>query len=175
MIRTIKLENKKLLNLLTEKGDLINTGREVSDKVESYEKEMEELDLKVQEAEKKVDITDLTDKEKEISDRVQKCIDDMNAVKQEIYKRMSEQVDHTLHEEYEEVKKRKEQAEEVRNKIAIKIQKFNDKIIPLTRTLMKPFIEDEYEDYDTIKIEDGEIVATIFSHLDDFKDNFKKK
>lgn len=175
MVRTIKIENKKLFNLLTEKGDLINTGREISDKVESYEKEMEELDLKVQEAEKKVDITDLTDKEKEISDRVQKCIDDMNAVKQEIYKRMSEQVDHSLHEAYEEVKKKKEQAEEIRNKIAIKIQKYNDKIIPLSRTLMKPFIEDEYEDYETIKIEDGKIVATIFSHLDDFKNNFKKK
>jgi hypothetical protein len=39
---------------------------------------------------------------------------------------------------------------------------------------MKPFLLDAYEDYDSLKIEGDEIVATIFSHLQDFKKNFKK-
>jgi len=174
MTKTIKLEDKKLLKLLTEKGDLISVGREISTKIEEIEKEMEEVDKLVQAEEKKVDINDLTDKEKAISDIVQKCIDDMNAIKEEIYKRMSEKVDHTLHEKYENLKKNKEDAEEERNKIAIKAQKYNDKIIPLTRKLMTPFLEDMYDDYETINVEGGEIVATIFNHLDEFKTNFKK-
>ena len=175
MKKTIKLEDKKLLKLLTEKGDLIDIGRGISDKIESYEKEMEEVDLLVQAEEKKVNIDDLVEKEKEISERVQKCIDDMNAVKKVIYARMSKEVDPELHNRYETLKKTKEDAEEERNKIAIKAQKYNDKIIPLTRKLMTPFLEDKYDDYETIKIEDGEIVATIFNHLEDFKENFKQK
>lgn len=175
MKKTIKLENKKLLNYLIEKGNLIDTGRGLSDRIEELEKEMEVIDEAIKAEEKKVNIDDLVEKEKEISERVQKCIDDMNAVKKEIYERMDKEVDHTLHTKYEDLKATKEKKEEERNKIAIKAQKYNDKIIPLTRTLMKPFLEDEFDDYDTIKIEGGEIVATIFNHLDEYKTNFKKK
>lgn len=174
MKKTITLKDKKLYDYLSKKSELIETGRDISTKLEEIEKEMDEVDLLVQAEEKKVDITDLTDKEKEITERVQKCIDDMNAVKKEIYARMDEKVDHALHTKYETLKKTKEELEEERNKVAIKAQKYNDKIIPLTRKLMTPYLEDYYDDYDTIKIEEGEIVATIFNHLDDFKSNFKK-
>lgn len=174
MTKQIILKNEKLLKLLVEKGDLINKGRAISDDISDLEKQMEEVDITVQAEEKKVDIDDLVEKEKEISERVQKCIDDMNTVKQEIYKRMSEKVDHSLHEKYEALKKEKEDKEEERNKVAIKAQKYNDKIIPLTRKLMTPYLEDLYDDYNTIELKDGEIVATIFNHLDEFKDNFKK-
>lgn len=174
MKKIIKLEDKKLFEYLTKKSTLIEEGRGISTELEKIDTEMEELDKLIQDEEKKVDITDLTDKEKEITERVQKCIDDMNSVKKEIFKRMDEKVDHTLHAKYETLKKEKEEKEELRNKTAIKAQKYNDKIIPLTRKLMTPFLEDEFDDYETIKIEDGEIVGTIFNHLDEFKTNFKK-
>jgi len=173
--RTVKLESEKLKKLLLEKSDFITKGRAKSEEIEALEKELTEIDLKLQEEEKKVDISDLHEKEKSLTERVSQCVEEMNLIKKEIYDRMKAQVPSELHDKYDEIKKKKEELEGERNKIAIKAQKYNDKIIPLSRKLMKPLLEDSYEDYESIKFENGEIVATIFNHLEDFKTNFAKK
>lgn len=170
----IKLNNKKLEEYLLKKGVLINTGRELSIKIDELDKDMETIDKKIQEEEAKVDLTDLKEREQEITKIVEKAIEDMNAIKQEIYERMKKQVEGELHTKYDELKKEKEELETERNKTAIKVQKYNDKIIPLGRKEMKPFLKDEFDDYDTLRIENGEVVATIFNHLEEFKTNFKK-
>lgn len=173
--KSVKLSNEKLLKLITEKGVLVVKGRAKSEEIELMEKEMAEIDTKLQVEEKKVDITDLLEKEKVISLKVDEAIKEMKAVKLEIFDRMNAQVPPELHTRYDELKKSKEDKETERNKIALKAQKFNDKIIPIGREMMKPFLKDQFEDYDSLYLEDGEIVATIFSHLNDFKSNFKKK
>ncbi|MCK9371047.1 Atg14 domain-containing protein [Candidatus Dojkabacteria bacterium] len=173
--RTITIENDELKALITKKGELVNKGRAVSEKIENVEKKMEEVDKKVQEEEAKVDISDLNEKQKAIGAKVDEAIKEMEAIRKEIFDRMIKQVPDGLHKQYEDLHKEKEKLEEERNKIALKAQKYNDKIIPTGRELMKPFLKDMYEDYDSLYIEDGEIVATIFSHLHDFKVNFKKK
>jgi len=173
--RTINLESAKLKKFITEKGVLVNKGRAVSEEIEVMEKEMEEINHKLIEEEKKVDITDILDKEKLLVSKVEEAIKEMDVFKKEIFERMTAQVPPELRNKYDEVKKNKEDKETERNKIALKAQKFNDKIIPLSRDLMKPFLQDQYEDYDSLYIEDDVIVATIFSHMSDFKTNFKKK
>lgn len=173
--RNITIENPKLKELILKKGELVAIGRSISEEIEDLEKAMAEGDTKIQEAEKLVNIDDLLEREKAISLKVDEAIKEMKVIKQEIYDRMIKQVPAELHTEYEEVKKKKEEAEEKRNKIALKAQKYNDKIIPIAREMMKPFLKDMYEDYDSLYIEDGEVVATIFSHLNDFRTNFKKK
>lgn len=40
---------------------------------------------------------------------------------------------------------------------------------------MKPYLDDDYDDYDTVSLQDGKVVASIFNHIEDFKSNFKKK
>jgi hypothetical protein len=57
----------------------------------------------------------------------------------------------------------------------LKAQKYTDKIIPLARKAMSEFLEDQYDDYDSLKLEDGKIVCTIFNHLDEWKANFNKR
>lgn len=173
--RTVKIENPKLKELMLKKAELVNKGREKSEEIEILELQMQEVDKQVQEEEAKVDISDLNEKQKAIGARVDEAIVEMNAVKQEIYDRMMQQVPAELHTKYDELRKKKEELEEERNKIALKAHKYNDKIIPIGREMMKPFLTDQYEDYDTLYLEDDEIVATIFSHLNDFRTNFKKK
>lgn len=173
--KTITIENPKLKDLLTKKGALITLGRAKSVEIEEIEKEMSETDLKLQEEEGKVDIKDLDERAKVIGSKVDEAIKEMEVVKQEIFARMMEQTNPELRTKYDELKKKKEELETERNKIALKAQKFNDKIIPLGREMMKPFLQDQYEDYDTLSLDGDEIVATIFSHLHDFKANFKKK
>ncbi len=173
--KTITIESDKLKELLTKKGGLIAIGRSKSDEIESIEKQMEELDVKIQAEEKKVDIKDLDEKAKTISAKVDEAIKEMQGIKEEIYARMKAQVPPEFGQQYDELKKKKEDLETERNKIALKAQKFNDKIIPLGKECMKPFLKDQYDDYDSLSLEDDEIVATIFNHLVDFKNNFKKK
>ena len=173
--KTCTIKNDKLKDLLVKKGALIETGRATSIEIEVIEKQMEEIDKKVQEEEAKVDISDLNDVQKAIGERVDKAIKEMQVVKQEIFNRMNEQVPHELHEKYEELKKRKEELETERNKVALKAQKYNDKIIPMARESMKPHLTEQYDDYDTLFLENGEVYATIFNHLVDWKANFKKK
>ncbi len=173
--KTVTIESNKLKELLIKKGELINLGRGKSALIEQVEKEMAEVDLKVQEEEKKVDISDLNEKQKVIGAKVDEAIKEMEGVKKEIFDRMIKQVPGELHTQYDELKKKKEKLELERNKVALKAQKYNDKIIPIGRELMKPHLKDMYEDYDSLYLDGGEIYATIFSHMNDFKINFKKK
>lgn len=171
----VTIENDKLKQLLVKKGELIATGRAVSEQIEALEKEMDETDKKLQEEEAKVDISDLNEVQRAIGAKVDEAIKEMEVVKKEIFDRMMKHTDPSLRTTYDELRKKKEDLETERNKIALKAQKYNDKIIPIGREMMKPFLQDQYEDYDTIQLEGDEIVATIFSHLADFKANFKKK
>lgn len=173
--RTITIENAKLKELMLKKSELIKTGRATSEEIEKLEKEMAEIDVKLQEEEAKVDISDLNEKQKAIGAKVDEAIKEMQEIKKEIFDRMMAQTPPELRTQYDELKKKKEDKENERNKIALKAQKFNDKIIPVGKELIKPFLKDMYEDYDSLSLEDGEIVATIFSHMHDFKVNFKKK
>jgi len=173
--KTVQIESDKLKKLMIEKSKLVGIGRAKSEEIEAVETEMAEIDVKLQEEEKKVDITDILDKEKVLVAKVDEAIAEMKVLKQEIFDRMNAQVPKELHTRYDELKVAKETKETERNKIALKAQKFNDKIVPLGRKLMKPFLTDMYEDYDSLYLEDNEIMATIFSHMNDFKTNFKKK
>lgn len=173
--KTVTIESNKLKELMEKKGELVTIGRGKSEEIEKVELEMEEIDKKVQEEETKVDISDLNDRQKEIAARVDVAIAEMEEVKKEIYARMIAQVPDALHKQYDELRKKKEDLETDRNKIALKCQKYNDKIIPMGRELMKPFLNDQYEDYETLYLDNGEIYATIFSHMQEFKNNFKKR
>lgn len=172
---TVTLESDKLKDLLTKKAELVNLGRGTSALIEQVEKEMEETDTALQVEEKKVNIDDLLEKEKVISLKVDEAIKEMQIIKQEIFDRMMAQTPPELRAKYDELKKKKDDLETERNKIALKAQKYNDKIIPISRELMKPHLKDQYEDYDTLYMDNGEVFATIFSHLNDFKTNYKKK
>lgn len=173
--KTVIIESDKLKSLLQKKGELITIGRAKSEEIEKLEKEMEETDKLIQEAEAKVDIADINEKQKVIGIRVDEAIEEMEALKKEIFDRMMAQTSPELRTKYDELRKKKEELETERNKTALKAQKYNDKIIPLAKEQMKPFLEDQYDDYDTLQLQGDEIVATIFNHLIDWRNNFKKK
>lgn len=173
--RTITLEDDKLRKLLQEKNDLILMGRETSVEVEIKEDELAAIDKEIQAAEKKADVTEFDKQAKAITEDFNAVIARMETVKREMLAHIKATVPPELYTKYEDKVKEKEELEKKRNKIGLKVQKFNDKIIPWTRKLMRPYLEDSYEDYDSIRIENGEIVGTIFSHIEMFKENFAKK
>lgn len=172
--RELKIENEELKELIKEKSKLVLEGRTKSEEIEAIEKELSEIDKSLQEEESKVDLSEFKKKEASITKRMDQCIADIQEHKNAVYAKIKAETPQEIRDKYEELSKLKEEKETERNKIALSAQKYNDKIIPLSRELIKPFLQDEYEDYDSVFLKDGEINCTIFSHLDDFKTKFNK-
>ena len=173
--RTVVLENDKLKSLLEEKTDLVLIGREKSQEIEDIERNMDAIDKEIQGIEKQTDTKDIDAKAKVITDEMNEILERAKLVKDELKARLKAAVPQMLVDQYEENDKKKTELEEERNKIALKVQKKNDKIIPLGRKLMAPYLQDEFEDFDTLRLEEGKIIATIFSHLDMFKQHHAKR
>ena len=174
-MRTITINNEKLNKLLSEKEALILEGRATSELIETKESELEAIDKQVQEIEKTVDIKDLEEKANEATEAFNLAVKQMEAVRNEIFARMSKAVPNELKTKYEDIKKEIEELEIKRNKIALNAQKRTDKIIPLARKEMAKFIEDEFEDFESLKLENGIIVGTIFNQVEEFKQNYLKR
>lgn len=173
--RTVVLEDERLKTLLNEKEELVLTGRTMSDDINAMEVEMEEIDHQLVELEKAVDISDLKAKADELTGQVNAFLQQMEELNKQTRERITAAMPPELKEKYDVLKKTKEDKEIERNKIALKVQQKADKIIPLGQKVMKQYLLDEYDDYDTLRIENGQVVGTIFNHLDDFKKAFKKK
>ncbi len=73
-----------------------------------------------------------------------------------------------------EVLKQKEKLERERNKVALKVQKIKDKVVPIIQKEVRPLLKDEYDDIETAKLKDGKIVIETFNHIEDFKKKFRK-
>lgn len=173
--RKVTLESPRLKDLLVKKGELVNSGRKLSEDIEFVEAELEKTEAQIMAAEKKVDIGDLNVTANDLTDQLNVLIAKMEEVKKDIYARMKEEIPVVLYNKYDEIKENKEKMESERNKIALKVQKANDRIIPLGRKTMQPFLENEFEDYNTLELEDGKVVGTIFSHLQEFETKFRDK
>src|SRR3990167_7749187 len=173
--KTITLESDKLKKLLEIKAELVTQGRVISDEITQKEADMEQIDKEIQAIEKTVETDDIKKRAEETTRRFNEVVKDMDLVKKELYDKMKAGVGSELPAKYEAAKEETEQLENKRNKIALKVQKYTDKIIPLGRKLMRPHLEAEGDDYDTLRIENGWIVGTIFNHFDDYKKAFYKK
>lgn len=172
--RKIELKNDKLKELLQKKGKLIEEGRAISAQLDSMDARMTDIDNELMEEEKKIDITDLNFNAEKLTARFNNLKAEMDELNAAVKERLSSQVPAHLREEYDTLNSKKKELEEERNKIAMNAQKHNDKIIPLVRKLLKDHLQNEYEDFGSVKVEDGVIKGEIFSHLEDFKERFSK-
>ena len=173
--RQIKLEDTKLLKLLKEKDEVRKEGISLSEEIDVIEEEMRVIDTEVKGVEATLQADDLKKEAEGITEEFNAVLKKMEDVKKRATDRLHLIVPQELKDKYQAKKNEKEDLEHKRKRAGLKIQKINDKAIPLGRRLMKPFIENEYEDYDSIRLENGEIVATLFSHLDDFQKNFMQR
>lgn len=173
--RTVTLSDPKLTKFVKEKGDMVLEGRKISEEIDTVEAEMTTIDQEVVALEKAVDISDLKSEADKLTEEFNAVTTKMEALNTQIRDRMKQSVPQEFKDKYDNKKKEKDELESKRNKVALRIQKWNDKIIPLARKIMATFIENEFEDYDTLRLENGEVVGTIFNHLEDWKKTFFNK
>lgn len=173
--KTVILEHPKLRKLLEEKNRMVLEGRELSVDIEQLDEEMRLIDEAIQKEEGKAEVSDLKVKANQLADQMKELVNQMEDIRKTLYSRAREKVDKSLINDYESKKKLKETKEEERRKIALRVQKWNDRIIPLSRRLMKPALKDEFEDYYSLVMENDKITGTIFNHLEEFKTRFRDK
>lgn len=173
--RVHTIDNPKLKELLEKKTDLVLEGREVSLEIEEKEAKMDEIDKAIQEVEKTANIKELDPLVEDITNRMNKLMEEMEVVKKELYERCRKVVPVNMTLDYEQAKLDKEELENKRNKIGLKIQKIKDRIIPMTQKIAKPLLEDEFEDFGDLRIENNQVIIEIISHLEAWKEARAKK
>ena len=173
--RTVFLEDPKLKRLLEERESMILDGRKLSADIDEKEREMDEVNQELLTVEATVDVDDLRQEAEKLTVQFNSVMSAMEDNQKKVRERLHQIVPQELKNKYDNKKKEKEDLENKRNKIALRVQKWNDRIIPLGQKVMSAFIQNEYEDYDTLRIENGQVVATIFNHFEDWKKIFFSK
>jgi len=170
----MQLTNKKILNLLTEKDELVSQGRQVSKEIEKLEYKIKNCEDRERAITLKVEPKELGDKaealKKEINDKIkifEKLADD-------IVKEKLKAIPTELEKKHKDLMAEKEKLERDRNKLALKVQKIKDKVVPLIKKEVEPLLK-EFEDIETVEVKSGVAEIKVFSHLEEFKKNFKKK
>lgn len=170
----VEIENKKLHDLIVEKDILVEEGRAISRKIETADMKIKRFE------EKEKRITAKIVPPKELTDRGDELVKQVTALNTELTNIANAINDSKLAAIPEEMKndhmkllKEKEVLERDRNKVALKVQKIKDKVVPMVQKFVKPMLK-EYDDIETAKTKNGKVVITTFNHLEDFKAKFRR-
>jgi len=173
--RKIELENDQLKTFLIEKGEVVNDGRKLTTDIELIEKKQATINNELLDHEKKIDISQFDAEIAEVTELINTANERSNDLKKRIGEHLKANAPQDLIDEYHSLDAKRKELEKERSQLAIQAQKYNDRIVPLARDLLKPHLENEYEDYETLKIEGDKVAGYIFSWLDDWKKKFAQR
>lgn len=172
----ITIENKKLYDLIRTKDTLVNGGRKISRDIEANEIKIKRFEEKEKRITGKVTVAkELTDRGDEISRELQRLSKELEGIANKITQEKLAAIPQEMKDDHNKLLQENEKMERERNKIALKVQKVKDKIIPIVQQHVKPLIG-EYEDIETAKAsdKDGVVHISTFSYLEDFKAKFRR-
>jgi predicted nucleic acid-binding Zn-ribbon protein len=170
----IELDNPKLYKLIEEKDALVKSGRKISSELETIQFKIDKLVEKEKVITGKHENKDLMTKGEIIRLELERAMKKYDEIAEEIRLDKLAQIPKKIEEEHLALMKKREELEAERNKIALKIQKFKDKIVPTLKKLIKPHLK-EFDDTETVEIKDGKILVKTFNYLEDFKTKFKNR
>jgi hypothetical protein len=170
----IELNNPKLYKLIQEKDALVKSGRKISSELETVQFKIDKLVDKEKIITGKHDNKDLMTQGEIIRLELERTMKKYDDIAEKIRLDKLAQIPKTIEEEHKALMKKRSDLEAERNKIALKIQKYKDKIVPTLKKSIKPFLK-EYDDTETVEIKDGKILVKTFNYLEDFKSKFKKR
>lgn len=170
----IKIDNKKIYNLLLEKDKIVKEGRGISAQIETIESKIATLDKKERAITEKVNPKDLIERGDALKDEINNKIKELEKIAKEIEDVKIKAIPEDMVKEHYALRAEKEKKERERNKLALKVQKIKDKVIPLIQKEMKSHLND-YEDIETAKIMGDKVVIETFSHLEEWKKQFDKR
>lgn len=172
----IEFKNPKLAKYILDKNAILLDGKKVVKEIETLDRK-----IKVFEDKEKV-ITAKVKPSAEIEARGVKLVDEINAKTKELEalgKEIEEQklaaVPEEMKTEHLDLLKQREKKERDLGKLALKVQKIKDRMIPIVQKEVKPLLKTEFDDIETAEVKGDVVVIKTFNHLEDFKAKFKRR
>jgi seryl-tRNA synthetase len=173
----IKIKNPQLLKWIKEKEDLVIKGREISKEIEAVMNECSEYEAEEKKITANVKPKELGKKAEALKKEINKKIKEFEKLAEKIRDEKLKAIPKEIKTKHERAMEKKEELERNRNKLALKIQKIKDRMVPIIHQEVKPHLK-KYEDIQSAEAVGDEVVVKIFSYLKDWKkawDERKKK
>jgi predicted nucleic acid-binding Zn-ribbon protein len=172
-INIMQITNTRITKLLTDKDTLVHEGRKISKEIEKMEKRIETLSDKEREITGKVEPVELGKEAEKLQAEIRARLAEFDKVSKAIMEEKMSAIPKDIEEEHKKLLADIETAERERNKIALKVQKIKDRVVPLIKKEVAPLLK-EYEDIESIEVK-GEVAnVKVFSYLEEFKTRFNK-
>lgn len=171
----IKITTPKIVKYVEEKDNLVQQGRQISTDLEKLEAQ-----IKVLEDKEKAITLERTDKEleakmKEIKDTVDPLVKEFEKLSHKLYEYKMAGIPKEMKDEHLALLKEKQDKQREINKVALKVDKIKNRVVPLIKKEAGKEMTGEYEDLETATLKDGVVVVQTFSHLENWKVSFKKR
>ena len=170
----IKIKNVKVATLLEDKEKLIEQGRGISYNIEKVEKKITKLEEKEKEITSKIEPKELIEQGNAINQQIDNLTKDLQSIADKIYEAKYSAIPKEMRLEHQGLIKLKGDFEIDRNKVALKVQKIKDRVIPLIRKECVSQLG-EFEDIETAVLKNGVVTVKTFNHLEDWKKAFTSK
>lgn len=173
-MKIIQIKDKRVLKHLQDKDELVKTGRRISDELERIETKILSCETKEKKITAERQDKELGDKAEALKAQINELVKEFEKVASDITLDKLSAIPKDLEKTHRDLMALKEEKERERNKIALKVQKIKDRVIPLIHKEVKPQLE-QYEDIQTAEIVKGEVVVKLYSKLEEWKETYHKK
>ena len=174
MNRKIHIDDKRVAKYMLEKEQLVTAGRHISDELDRIETKILNCETKEKAITEKVQPKELGEKAEALKVQINELVAEFEKVAGEIMVLKLAGIPKDLEKTHRDLMKLKEEKERERNKIALKVQKIKDRVIPIVQKVCKPQLE-QYEDIQTAEIQEGLVIVEVYSRLEEWKEAFNKK
>ena len=162
------------MKLIEEKNALVKGGRKISSELETVDFKIKKFQDKEKVITGKTEPKDLMTKGEIIRLELERAMENFNKIAAEIQEAKLQAIPADMKADHLALMKKRDELETERNKVALKIQKIKDKLIPILKKEIKPFLK-EYDDTESVEIKNGKIMVETFNYLENFKKQFKSK
>lgn len=164
----ITIDDPALIKIKKQIDETVAAGREKSAEIDEVQKRIDELTNEEMEITGKIEPEDLVKKGDELRDQINVLIKELEEVADGIKKAKLDAIPTEIEKEHLSLNSKREKLEQQRNKLALKVQKFKDKLIPRLQKRVVSELE-EFEDLLSAELVDGVIEVKKFSHLAEWK------
>jgi len=172
----VVIDNPQFVTWLKDKDVLVKKGRAISIEIEEIEKKVQEYIEKEKALTEKVIPQSLIDEGNALRDKINVDIKKLEEIGNAIREEKLKAIPKEMEAEHLALTSEREKLEQERNKIALKVQKIKDRLIPKIHKEMLKHLG-EFEDLMSAELtkDKSKVVIKKFSHLQEWKRQYKAR
>lgn len=159
---------------MKDKELLVIEGRKITDELERIENKITACEVKEKKLTEKCQPKELGERAEALKEQINALIKEFETVAGDITKEKLAAIPKDLEATHRELMKLREEKERERNKIALKIQKIKDRIVPIIQKVVAPTLQ-EFEDIQTADVKNGVVEVKTYSRLEEWKNAYRAK